>query len=41
MAGLGGETIPMEEFAWMIEKMAQAKEAGSIEKPTHWVGFEE
>jgi pyruvate/2-oxoacid:ferredoxin oxidoreductase alpha subunit len=41
MAGLGGETIPLEEFAWMVGKMEQARENGHIEKPAHWVGFEE
>ena len=41
MAGLGGETIPLEEFAWMVDKMDAAKENGRIEKPAHWVGFEE
>jgi hypothetical protein len=41
MAGLGGETIPLEEFAWMTDKMEQARENGHIEKPAHWVGFEE
>jgi pyruvate ferredoxin oxidoreductase alpha subunit len=41
MAGLGGETIPLEEFAWMTDKMEQAREKGHIEKPAHWVGFEE
>jgi pyruvate ferredoxin oxidoreductase alpha subunit len=41
MAGLGGETIPLEEFAWMVDKMEEARENGHIEKPAHWVGFEE
>lgn len=41
MAGLGGETMPIAEFDWMIDKMSQAQEAGAVEKPTHWVGFEE
>jgi pyruvate/2-oxoacid:ferredoxin oxidoreductase alpha subunit len=41
MAGLGGETVPLEEFAWMADKMVQAMERGSVEKPTHWVNFEE
>ena len=41
MAGLGGETIPLEEFAWMTDKMVAAKEAGRVEKAAHWVGFEE
>jgi pyruvate/2-oxoacid:ferredoxin oxidoreductase alpha subunit len=41
MAGLGGETVPLEEFAWMTGKMVQAMERGRVEKPTHWVNFEE
>lgn len=41
MAGLGGETIPLEEFAWMTDKMVQAMEQGHVEKTSHWVNFEE
>ena len=41
MAGLGGETVPLEEFSWMTGKMVQAMERGSVEKATHWVNFEE
>src|SRR5919108_3323279 len=41
MAGLGGETIPLEEFAWMTDKMVAAVESGHVEKAAHWVGFEE
>jgi pyruvate/2-oxoacid:ferredoxin oxidoreductase alpha subunit len=41
MAGLGGETITLEEFAWMIDKMVEAQENGRVEKAAHWVGFEE
>jgi pyruvate ferredoxin oxidoreductase alpha subunit/oxalate oxidoreductase subunit alpha len=41
MAGLGGETVPMAEFGWMATKLGQAVERGSVEKATHWVGFEE
>jgi pyruvate/2-oxoacid:ferredoxin oxidoreductase alpha subunit len=41
MAGLGGETIPLEEFAWMTDKMVAAVESGRVEKAAHWVGFEE
>jgi pyruvate/2-oxoacid:ferredoxin oxidoreductase alpha subunit len=41
MAGLGGETIPLEEFAWMADKMITAMERGEVEKATHWVNFEE
>jgi pyruvate/2-oxoacid:ferredoxin oxidoreductase alpha subunit len=41
MAGLGGETVPLEEFSWMTGKMLQAMERGSVEKATHWVNFEE
>jgi hypothetical protein len=41
MAGLGGETIPVNEFAWMGDKMVQAMERGSVEKASHWVGFED
>jgi pyruvate/2-oxoacid:ferredoxin oxidoreductase alpha subunit len=41
MAGLGGETVPAEEFDWMADKMLAAMEAGQVEKATHWVGFEE
>jgi pyruvate/2-oxoacid:ferredoxin oxidoreductase alpha subunit len=41
MAGLGGETIPMEEFGWMVDKLTAALERGEVEKATHWVGFED
>jgi pyruvate/2-oxoacid:ferredoxin oxidoreductase alpha subunit len=41
MAGLGGETIPINEFNWMAEKMVEAMERGSVEKASHWVGFED
>ena len=41
MAGLGGETVPVAEFEWMAAKLAQAVERGAVEKPAHWVGFEE
>lgn len=41
MAGLGGETIPVDEFVWMAKKMEMAKERGEVEKATHWVGFED
>jgi pyruvate/2-oxoacid:ferredoxin oxidoreductase alpha subunit len=41
MAGLGGETVPMAEFEWMAGKLGQAVARGSVEKATHWVGFEE
>ena len=40
MAGLGGETVPVSEFEWMAAKLGQALERGSVEKATHWVGFE-
>jgi pyruvate ferredoxin oxidoreductase alpha subunit len=41
MAGLGGETVPAAEFDWMAGKLAQAIEHGAVEKPAHWVGFED
>jgi pyruvate/2-oxoacid:ferredoxin oxidoreductase alpha subunit len=41
MAGLGGETIPVNEFSWMADKMVEVMERGAIEKASHWVGFEE
>jgi pyruvate ferredoxin oxidoreductase alpha subunit/oxalate oxidoreductase subunit alpha len=41
MAGLGGETVPIAEFAWMAGKLAQAQRNGRVEKATHWVNFEE
>lgn len=41
MAGLGGETIPINEFSWMADKMVAAMENGAVEKPTHWVNFED
>jgi pyruvate ferredoxin oxidoreductase alpha subunit/oxalate oxidoreductase subunit alpha len=41
MAGMGGETIPMHEFEWMINKLVKVAKAGEIEKMTHWVGFED
>jgi pyruvate/2-oxoacid:ferredoxin oxidoreductase alpha subunit len=40
MAGLGGETIPLQEFNWMADKMVEAMERGSVEKAAHWPGFE-
>ncbi|HEX6526611.1 MAG TPA: hypothetical protein VF070_42325 [Streptosporangiaceae bacterium] len=40
MAGLGGETVPMAEFDWMAGKLDEAVARGSVEKATHWVGFE-
>jgi pyruvate/2-oxoacid:ferredoxin oxidoreductase alpha subunit len=41
MAGLGGETVPAAEFEWMAGKLTQAVSRGAVEKPTHWVGFED
>ena len=41
MAGLGGETIPLNEFSWMADKMVDAMDKGAVEKASHWVGFEE
>ena len=41
MAGMGGEAIVLKEFYWMTQKMLDAKKRGTIEKRTHWVGFEE
>jgi pyruvate/2-oxoacid:ferredoxin oxidoreductase alpha subunit len=41
MAGMGGETIPVNEFSWMADKMVEAMERGAVEKASHWVGFEE
>ncbi len=41
MAGMGGEAIVLKEFYWMTQKMLDAQKRGSIEKRTHWVGFEE
>jgi len=41
MAGLGGETVPAAEFDWMAGKLTQALERGAVEKPAHWVGFED
>src|SRR5438094_5236435 len=41
MAGLGGETIPAAEFEWMAGKLSQALDRGQVDKPAHWVGFEE
>jgi pyruvate/2-oxoacid:ferredoxin oxidoreductase alpha subunit len=41
MAGLGGETVPVAEFDWMASKLSQAIERGAVEKPTHWVNFED
>ena len=40
MAGLGGETVPVAEFDWMAGKLSEAVQRGSVEKATHWVGFE-
>jgi pyruvate ferredoxin oxidoreductase alpha subunit/oxalate oxidoreductase subunit alpha len=41
MAGMGGEEIVLKEFYWMTQKMLEAEKRGTIEKRTHWVGFEE
>lgn len=41
MAGMGGETIPINEFSWMADKMVAAMEQGAVEKATHWVNFED
>ena len=41
MAGMGGEAIVLKEFYGMTQKMLEAQKRGSIEKRTHWVGFEE
>jgi len=41
MAGMGGEAIVLKEFYWMTQKMLEAQKRGTIEKRTHWVGFEE
>src|SRR6476660_8219476 len=41
MAGMGGEAIVLKEFYWMTNKLLEAQKRGSIEKRTHWVGFEE
>lgn len=41
MAGLGGETVPLAEFNWMAGKLAEAVKRGHVEKPTHWVNFED
>jgi len=41
MAGMGGEAIVLKEFYWMTQKMIDAQKRGTIEKRTHWVGFEE
>ncbi|GLZ03095.1 oxalate oxidoreductase subunit alpha [Actinomadura sp. NBRC 104412] len=41
MAGLGGETVPIAEFDWMADKLAEAVGRGAVEKATHWVGFED
>ncbi len=41
MAGLGGETIPVNEFTWMAEVMVEAMERGAVEKAAHWVNFED
>jgi hypothetical protein len=31
----------MNEFNWMADKMVEAMERGSVEKASHWVGFED
>jgi len=41
MAGLGGETVPAAEFDWMAAKLMQAIARGAVDKPAHWVGFED
>jgi hypothetical protein len=41
MAGLGGETVPVAEFDWMVAKLREAAGRGRVEKAAHWVGFEE
>ena len=41
MAGMGGEVIPLEEFYWMAEVLAQAVKRGKVSQNVYWVGFEE
>src|ERR1700694_5617897 len=41
MAGMGGGAIVLEGFSLMYPKMIEAQKRGTIEKRTHWVGFEE
>src|SRR5262249_59495007 len=41
MAGLGGETVPLEEFYWMARQLESVKRAGKIEEVTHWGNFED
>src|ERR687895_712100 len=36
MAGVGGGTIPLNEFSWMGGKMVEGMERGANEKTSHW-----
>ncbi len=40
MAGLGGEMVPLKEFYYMAEVLAQMIKEGKTKKTVHWVGFE-
>ena len=40
MAGLGGEMVPLKEFYYMAEILAQMIKEGKTKKTVHWVGFE-
>jgi hypothetical protein len=33
--------VPAAEFEWMAGKLTKAVAAGAVEKPAHWVGFEQ
>ncbi len=41
MAGLGGETVRLNDFYFMAKKLIETAERKKIEKPVYWVGFEE
>jgi pyruvate/2-oxoacid:ferredoxin oxidoreductase alpha subunit len=41
MAGLGGETIPLDEFYFIADKLKKMADTGKSEKSVYWVGIEE
>ena len=41
MAGLGGETISLDEFYFMAKELKKMADSGKSEKSVYWVGVEE
>jgi pyruvate ferredoxin oxidoreductase alpha subunit len=40
MAGLGGEMVPLHDFYYMADVLAQAVKEGRTRNTVYWVGFE-